>query len=120
MTVSSDLDRRFRDAAASQGLLDVAYDLVDTPVGRLLVAVTDHGLCEISYDPDLEREEEQLARNFGARVLRSPKPTDEVRANSTSTSPASGGTSTWPSTFALRATSAGRCSTSSPGSRTAS
>ncbi len=79
MTVSSDLDRRFRDAAASQGLLDVAYDLVDTPVGRLLVAVTDHGLCEISYDPDLEREEEQLARNFGARVLRSPKPTDEAR-----------------------------------------
>ena len=79
MTVSTDLDRRFRDAAASQGLLDVAYDLVDTPVGRLLVAVTDHGLCEISYDPDLEREEEQLARNFGSRVLRSPKPTDEAR-----------------------------------------
>jgi len=79
VTVSSDLDRRFRDAAASQGLLDVAHDLVDTPVGRLLVAVTDHGLCEISYDPDLEREEEQLARNFGTRVLRSPKPTDEAR-----------------------------------------
>jgi methylated-DNA-[protein]-cysteine S-methyltransferase len=79
VTVSPELDRRFRDAAAAEGLLDVAYDLVDTPVGRLLVAVTDHGVCEISYDPDLAREEEQLARNFGARVLRSPKPTDDAR-----------------------------------------
>jgi methylated-DNA-[protein]-cysteine S-methyltransferase len=79
VTVSPELDRRFRDAAAAEGLLDVAYDLVDTPVGRLLVAVTDHGVCEISYDPDLEREEERLADNFGVRVLRSPKPTDDAR-----------------------------------------
>src|SRR5207244_10812985 len=79
MTVSPQLDARFRDAAAAEGLLDVAYDLVDTPVGQLLVAVTDRGLCEISYDPDPEREAESLARAFGARVLRSPRPTDEAR-----------------------------------------
>ena len=79
MTVSRELDNRFRDAAAAEGLLDVAYDLIDTPVGRLLVAVTDHGLCEISYDADPEAEEERLARLFGARVLRSPRPTDETR-----------------------------------------
>jgi methylated-DNA-[protein]-cysteine S-methyltransferase len=79
VTVSPELDARFRDAAAAEGLLDVAYDLVDTPVGRLLVAVTDRGLCEISYDPVPERETEALARAFGARVLRSPKPTDEAR-----------------------------------------
>jgi methylated-DNA-[protein]-cysteine S-methyltransferase len=79
VTVSSELDARFRDAAAAEGLLDVAYDLVDTPVGRLLVAVTDCGLCEISYDPEPERETEALARAFGARVLRSPRPTDEAR-----------------------------------------
>jgi methylated-DNA-[protein]-cysteine S-methyltransferase len=79
MTVSQELDRRFRDAAAAEGLLDVAYDLVDTPVGPLLVAVTDRGLCEISYDPDPEREAESLARAFGPRVLRSPKPTDDAR-----------------------------------------
>ena len=35
MTVSPQLDARFRDAAAAEGLLDVAYDLVDTPVGRV-------------------------------------------------------------------------------------
>jgi methylated-DNA-[protein]-cysteine S-methyltransferase len=79
MTVSPELDRRFRDAAAAEGLLDVAYELHDTPVGRLLVAVTDHGLCEISYDADLDAEAERLARAFGARVLRSPRPTDEAR-----------------------------------------
>jgi len=79
MTVSPELDARFRDAAAAEGLLDVAYDLIDTPVGRLFVAVTDRGLCEISYDPEPEREEEKLARAFGARVLRSPRPTDETR-----------------------------------------
>lgn len=79
MTVSPELDRRFRDAAAAEGLLDVAYELHDSPVGRLLVAVTDHGLCEISYDADPEAEAERLARLFGSRVLRSPRPTDEAR-----------------------------------------
>jgi methylated-DNA-[protein]-cysteine S-methyltransferase len=79
MTVSSSLDRRFREAAAAEGLLDVAYDFAETPVGTLLVAATDHGLCRISYDPEPERETEQLARTFGARVLRSAKPVDPVR-----------------------------------------
>ncbi len=79
MTVSPELDARFREAAAAEGLLDVAYDLVDTPVGQLLVAVTDRGLCEVSFDPEPEREVETLARNFGARVLRSPRPTDNAR-----------------------------------------
>jgi methylated-DNA-[protein]-cysteine S-methyltransferase len=79
MTVSADLDRRFRDAAAAEGLLDVAYELHDTPVGRLLIAVTEHGVCEIHYDADPEAEAERLARLFGSRVLRSPRPTDEAR-----------------------------------------
>ena len=79
MTVSTELDSRFREAAAAEGLLDVAYELHDTPVGRLLVAVTDHGLCEISYDADPEAEVERLARAFGSRVLRSLRPTDDAR-----------------------------------------
>ena len=79
MTVSHELDARFRAAAADQGLLDVAYDMVDTPLGTLLVAASDAGLCRISYDPEPEREVEQLARVLGTRILRSPKPIDEVR-----------------------------------------
>jgi methylated-DNA-[protein]-cysteine S-methyltransferase len=78
-TVSTDLDRRFRDAAAQEGLLDVAYDLVDSPIGSLLVATSPRGLCRISYDADPEREVEQLAGAFGIRVLRSPKPIDAAR-----------------------------------------
>ena len=74
MTVSPELDRRFRDAAAAEGLLDVAYELHDTPVGELLVAVTDRGVCEIHYDADPDAEAERLARIFGTRVLRSPRP----------------------------------------------
>jgi methylated-DNA-[protein]-cysteine S-methyltransferase len=79
MTVSAELDRRFRNAAAAEGLLDVAYELHDTPVGRLLIAVTEHGVCEIHYDADPDAEAERLARLFGSRVLRSPRPTDEAR-----------------------------------------
>jgi methylated-DNA-[protein]-cysteine S-methyltransferase len=77
--VSTDLDRRFRDAAAREQLLDVAYDLVDTPVGTLLVATTERGLCRIAYDADPELELERLARAFGLRVLRSPQPVEPAR-----------------------------------------
>ena len=77
--VSQELDLRFRDAAAREQLLDVAYDLVDTPVGALLVAVTERGLCRISYDADPEQELDRLARLFGVRVLRSARPIDAAR-----------------------------------------
>jgi methylated-DNA-[protein]-cysteine S-methyltransferase len=72
VTVSADLDRRFRAAAAAAGLLDVAYDVVDSPLGPLLVAATPRGLCRISFDPEPEREAEALARTFGLRILRAP------------------------------------------------
>jgi methylated-DNA-[protein]-cysteine S-methyltransferase len=78
-SVPTSIDQRFRDAAAASGLLDVSYDVADTPVGPLLVAVTERGLCRISYDPEPEREAEQLARTFGMRVLRAPRPIDPVR-----------------------------------------
>jgi methylated-DNA-[protein]-cysteine S-methyltransferase len=71
-SVSADLDRRFRAAAAAAGLLDVAYDVVDTPIGPLFVAASARGLCRISFDPEPEGQVESLARGFGARVLRTP------------------------------------------------
>lgn len=79
MNVSDDLDRRFRERAAAEGLLDVAYDLVDTPLGDLLVAVTDRGVCRIEFDAEPDRDLEPLARDFGLRVLRAPKAVDESR-----------------------------------------
>jgi methylated-DNA-[protein]-cysteine S-methyltransferase len=80
VTVSPALDERFRAAAAAAQLLDVAFDVVDdTPVGPLLVGVTDHGVCSISYDADPAHHLETLARRFGPRVLRSSKPVERVR-----------------------------------------
>ena len=77
MTVPTHLDRRFREAAEREGLVDVAYDLSDSPVGELLVAVTDRGLCRIAYRPDAALDE--LAADFGARVLRLPRRLDRTR-----------------------------------------
>jgi methylated-DNA-[protein]-cysteine S-methyltransferase len=77
MTVSDELDRTFREAAAAAGLIDAAYDLADTPLGTLLVATTDRGLCQISFDPD--RGVDELSESFGRRVLRVPRRVDEAR-----------------------------------------
>jgi methylated-DNA-[protein]-cysteine S-methyltransferase len=78
--ITPELDHRFRTAAAATGLLDAAFDVVsDTPIGDLLVGVTDHGVCRIHFDADPERALESLARRFGPRVLRAAKPVDRVR-----------------------------------------
>jgi methylated-DNA-[protein]-cysteine S-methyltransferase len=79
MTVSPALDTRFREAAAAAGLLDVAYDLTDSPIGTLLVATTGRGLCRISFDPQPEREAQWLAEAFGVKVLRAAKPVEQAR-----------------------------------------
>ena len=79
MTVPTDLDRRFRDAAVQAGLLDAAYDVIESEVGPLLAAVTDRGLARITYDPDPDLELERLARLAGPRVLRAPRALDETR-----------------------------------------
>jgi methylated-DNA-[protein]-cysteine S-methyltransferase len=79
-TISPSLDDRFRAAAAAAELLDVAFDVVeDTPVGSLLVGVTDRGLCRISFDAEPEHHLESLARLYGPRVLRSAKPVERLR-----------------------------------------
>ena len=67
MTITSEIDRRFREAAAAEGLLDVAYDLADTPIGPLLLAATPEGICRISFDPEPEREPEPSESVSSAR-----------------------------------------------------
>jgi methylated-DNA-[protein]-cysteine S-methyltransferase len=79
VTIPTDLDRRFRDSAARSGLLDAAYDVIDSELGPLLAAVTDRGLVRISYDPEPERELDALARVAGPRILRAPRALDETR-----------------------------------------
>ena len=70
MNVSPELDTRFRAAAVREGLVDVRFDVIESPVGELLVAATPRGLCRVSYTVD--GADESLAHAFGVRVLRSP------------------------------------------------
>jgi methylated-DNA-[protein]-cysteine S-methyltransferase len=75
MSVTPELDARFRARAVDEGLVDVRFDVVDSPVGELLIAATARGLARIHYG--YAGQEEELARIFGVRVLRAP--VDEVR-----------------------------------------
>ena len=77
MSVSEDLDRRFREAAAAAGLVDAAYDLADTPIGTLLVATTDQGVLPDLVRPD--RGLDELSESVGRRVLGVPRRIDEAR-----------------------------------------
>jgi methylated-DNA-[protein]-cysteine S-methyltransferase len=72
---------RLRDglglAAEAQGLLDVAYTTVDSPVGPLLLAATPHGLVRVAYGAeDHERVLDTLSRRISPRVLRAPRRLD--------------------------------------------
>ena len=78
-TVPPALDRRFRDAASSEPVLDAAFDVLDSPIGPLLVAATPGGVCRIAFDPDADRELDRLAATAGARVLRAPRRLDSAK-----------------------------------------
>ncbi len=79
MTIPTDLDLRFRSAAAALNLIDVSYDVVETEIGEMLAAVTDRGLAYLSFDPEPHERLEALAQFAGPRVLRSPRAIDAVR-----------------------------------------
>jgi methylated-DNA-[protein]-cysteine S-methyltransferase len=72
---------RLRDrlgiAAEAAGLLDVAYTTVDSPVGPLLLAATQHGLVRVAYGvEDHDRVLDTLAHRISPRVLRAPRRLD--------------------------------------------
>jgi methylated-DNA-[protein]-cysteine S-methyltransferase len=64
--------------AAAEGLLDVAYATVDSPLGPLLVAATPRGLIRLSYGADGDVLED-LAGRVSPRILEAPARLDEVR-----------------------------------------
>jgi methylated-DNA-[protein]-cysteine S-methyltransferase len=67
------LHRGLEASAAREGLLDVAYTTVDTPVGALLLAATDKGLVRVAYDiEDHDKVLEKLAAKLSPRILRAP------------------------------------------------
>jgi methylated-DNA-[protein]-cysteine S-methyltransferase len=73
------LHARLASAAARDGLLDVAYREVASPVGSLLLAATDQGLIRVAYEvQDHDRVLALLADTVSPRVLRAPARLDEV------------------------------------------
>jgi methylated-DNA-[protein]-cysteine S-methyltransferase len=75
----SRLHLRLESDAAADGLLDVAYRTVDSPVGTLLLAATNVGLVRVAYDiEDHDAVLARLARSVSPRVLRAPARLDTV------------------------------------------
>ena len=80
MTVPLDLDHRFREAASLLGLLDVGFDVVDSPVGELFVAVVRPRARRRSpTTPEPRSRSSALARIAGPRVLRSTRAVENAR-----------------------------------------
>jgi methylated-DNA-[protein]-cysteine S-methyltransferase len=73
------LHRSLEDAADRDGVLDVAYTTVDTPVGPLLLASTARGLVRVAYDrEDHDQVLDRLATRLSPRVLRAPRRLDDA------------------------------------------
>jgi methylated-DNA-[protein]-cysteine S-methyltransferase len=69
------------ERAAEEGLLDVAYATVESPLGPLVVAATPKGLVRVSYSEFRGEDDvlEELARRVSPRVLEAPAKLDSVR-----------------------------------------
>ncbi|HET8571718.1 MAG TPA: methylated-DNA--[protein]-cysteine S-methyltransferase [Candidatus Limnocylindria bacterium] len=68
----------FRRRAAEEGLLDVAYAELDSPLGPLTAYVTPRGLVRLAYDrADVDLPE--VSARVSPRVIEAPERTDEVR-----------------------------------------
>jgi methylated-DNA-[protein]-cysteine S-methyltransferase len=74
------LRRRLAERAARDGLLDVAWDGVESPHGRVLVCATEEGVVRVvlpNEDPDAALAE--VAARVSPRLLRAPERVDPLR-----------------------------------------
>jgi methylated-DNA-[protein]-cysteine S-methyltransferase len=69
------------ERAAAEGLLDVAYATVDSPLGKLVVAATPRGLVRLAYTGSRSESEvlEDLAARLSPRILEAPVRLDRAR-----------------------------------------
>ena len=66
------LHQRLEQAARRETLTDAVYRLVDSPLGKLLVAATDRGLVRVAFETEEHDAVLQaLSERVGARILRS-------------------------------------------------
>jgi methylated-DNA-[protein]-cysteine S-methyltransferase len=73
------LHARLAAAAAAEGVLDIAYRTLDTPVGTLLLAATEAGLVRVAYGTENhEAVLQSLADRISPRILHAPAQLDTV------------------------------------------
>ncbi|MHA7664268.1 methylated-DNA--[protein]-cysteine S-methyltransferase [Mycolicibacterium sp. HS_4_1] len=69
----AELHSRLAAAAERDGVLDIAYRTVDSPVGPLLLAATDRGLIRVAYAcEDHDAVLQELADRVSPRILLAP------------------------------------------------
>jgi methylated-DNA-[protein]-cysteine S-methyltransferase len=73
--------RELAERAAADGLLDVAYASVDSPLGPLVVAATPRGLVRVAYTEPRSADDvrQDLAARVSPRMLEAPERLDEPR-----------------------------------------
>ena len=72
--------RRLAARADREGLVDVAYATVDSPLGPLLALGTERGLLMLSYtDEPVEERLARVAARVSPRILEAPARLDGVR-----------------------------------------
>ncbi len=74
-----DAVRQFMEAAGRQGLVDVAYATVDSPLGQWLIAATPRGLVRVAFHDTFEDVLDELAQRVSPRILESPAKLDDLR-----------------------------------------
>jgi methylated-DNA-[protein]-cysteine S-methyltransferase len=73
------LHTRLAAAAQAQGILDVAYRTIDTPIGTLLVAATEVGLVRVAFaTEDHAVVLQALGDRISPRVLEHPARLDPI------------------------------------------
>jgi methylated-DNA-[protein]-cysteine S-methyltransferase len=76
----TELNERLAAAADAEGLLDIAYARIDSPVGDLLLAATPRGLVRVSFGTeDSDQVLTALASDVSPRILELPARLDEAR-----------------------------------------
>ncbi|NLU82476.1 methylated-DNA--[protein]-cysteine S-methyltransferase [Rhodococcus sp. HNM0569] len=67
------LHARLESDADAAGLLDLAYDRIDSPIGPLLLVASERGLVRVAFDVEgHDRVLTELAGKLGPRILRAP------------------------------------------------
>lgn len=73
------LHRRLEQQAERDELVDIAYTIVDSPLGTLLLAATPAGLVRVAYaNEDHDRVLVALGQHLSPRILRAPKRLDRA------------------------------------------